>query len=159
MKRIILTAIAICIAVAAAAQPVQKQPKPGDKKGPMKIEEFISDLSKTQKSKIDIITKRTAKNVDNYRQQLKAVRDSIRSYMDSPDDKSSILFPLYEREGRLQAEISKEYYRSKVEIDNVLTPEQYRTLKEKMSKNRPPRQASDSKHKGDNAAVKKPVKK
>ena len=141
MKRFLLTVIAVCIAVIATAQPGSRTPRENDKKGPMKIEELISDLSKTQKTKIDNITKRTTKTIDNYRQQLNSVRDSIRSYMESPNDHSNILFPLYEREGRLQAEISKEYYRCKVAIDKLLTPEQYRTLKEQMDKHKHHRDA------------------
>lgn len=132
MKQFIITAILVCMATGAIAQPGQRATKENN----VEISDFISDLSKTQKSKIDLVTKRTAKIVENYRQQLEAVRDSIRSYMDTPDDHSSILFPLYEREGRLQAEISKEYYRSKVAIDKLLTPEQYRVLKDKMAKKR-----------------------
>lgn len=132
MKQIIITAILVCLAGAATAQTGNKPPKENN----VEISDFISDLSKAQKSKIDLITKRTAKTVEGYRQQLDAVRDSIRSYMDSPEDHSAILFPLYEREGRLQAEISKEYYRSKTSIDKILTPEQYRLLKDKMAKQR-----------------------
>lgn len=119
----------------------------------MEISDFISDLSKAQKAKIDLITKRTSKTVENYRHQLSILRDSIRSYMDSPNDHSAILFPLYEREGRLQAEISKEYYRSKAAIDALLTPEQYKILKEKMAKKR------QSKSKIDTQPERKPAKK
>ncbi|MBP5189387.1 MAG: hypothetical protein J6031_00535 [Bacteroidales bacterium] len=132
MKHIIITVLLVCLAGGAMAQPKGVQPKENN----VGITDLISDLSKVQKSKIDLITKRTAKNVENYRSQLNAVRDSIRSYMDSPNDHSAVLFPLYEREGHLQAEISKEYYRSKVAIDAVLTPEQSKMLKEKMAKNR-----------------------
>lgn len=132
MKQLIITAILVCLAGNVVAQPGAMPPKENN----VEISDFISDLSKTQQSKIDLITKRTTKIVNNYRTQLNSVRDSIRAFMDSPDDFSSILFPLYEREGRLQAEISKEYYRSKVAIDKLLTPEQYQQLKEKMAKNR-----------------------
>ncbi len=137
MKQLIITAILICLAVGTKAQPSAMPPKEDN----VEIADFISDLSKAQKSKIDLITKRSTKIIDNYRQQLHNVRDSIRTFMDLPNDNSPILFPLYEREGRLQTEISKEYYRCKLAIDKVLTPEQQRALKEKMGKNR------QSKHK------------
>ncbi|MCR5065639.1 MAG: Spy/CpxP family protein refolding chaperone [Bacteroidales bacterium] len=97
-----------------------------------KIENIITDLTPQQKSKIDVITQRSSKNVEGYRKQLKAVRDSIRLFMDSRVDNSSKVFPLYEREGRLQAELSKEYYRTKVAIDAILTPEQFARFQQHM---------------------------
>lgn len=133
MKRlIIISLIALVAAATATAQPEAKSPREDN----MEIADFVSDLSKNQQSKIDLITKRSTKIIGNYRQQLHDVRDSIRTYMNRPDDNSVVLFPLYEREGHLQSEISKEYYRCKLSIDKVLTPEQQRTLKEKMDKTR-----------------------
>jgi Spy/CpxP family protein refolding chaperone len=60
--------------------------------------------------------------------------------MESPEDKSAVLFPLFEREGKLKSEISKEYYRTRVAIDKVLTPAQRDTLREKMAKQREQRE-------------------
>lgn len=131
MKRLLLFLAATTMALSASAQ----QP-PKDNRVNPRIEELVSDLSAAQKTRIDVVTRRSKKNIDNYRQQLKAVRDSIRSYMDTPDDHSDILFPLYELEGKIQAEISKEYYRTKIDIDKVLTPEQYNELKTKMEQQR-----------------------
>lgn len=133
MKRILLTIAFVVLALMASAQSDNRKANRGQEhKGGMKIEEFVSDLSAEQQSKIDEITKRSAKTIESYRKQLKAVRDIIRSYMDSPDDHSEDLFPLYEHEGRIQAYISKEYYRTKVAIDKLLTPAQYKELREKM---------------------------
>lgn len=133
MKRILLTIAFVVLALMASAQNDNRKAGKGQEhKNSIKIEEFVSDLSATQQSKIDAITKRSAKTIENYRKQLNAVRDSIRSYMDNADDHSKTLFPLYEREGKLQAEISKEYYRTKVAIDKLLTPAQYKELREKM---------------------------
>lgn len=133
MKRILFTLI-----FAVLALPLWAQQKNHTHKAPdnPKIEEIVSDLSATQKTRIDVVTRRSSKRIENFRQQLHAVRDSIRALMDSPDDRSEAIFPLYDRESFLQAEISKEYYRSKVAIDEVLTPEQYQTLKKKMKEQR-----------------------
>ena len=136
MKRVLFTIIAICIAFTASAQQGPKGHKGAGPKENIKIEDFVSDLSAQQKSKIDAITRRSTKVIENYRKQQKSVRDSIRSYMSTADDLSEILFPLYEREGALQSEISKEYYRTKVAIDKVLTSEQYKQLREKMASRR-----------------------
>lgn len=104
-----------------------------------RIEQLVSNLTPEQKSRIDIITSRSSKNIAFYRTQLNAVRDSIRIYMDRHDDLSSIVFPLYERESMLTSEISKEYYRAKVAIDEVLTEQQFRELHNKMKQNKPRR--------------------
>ncbi len=115
------------------------------------IEHFVSDLTATQKTRIDIIARRSRENVEKYRKELDITRDSIRSLTDSPEDRSDILFPLYDREAALQAEISKEYYRAKSSIDAVLTPEQYKTLRSKIKEplphdpNRPPLPPPDDK--------------
>lgn len=136
MKRVLFTIVAICIAFTALAQQGPKNHKGDGPKENIKIEDFVSDLSAQQKSKIDAITRRSTKVIENYRKQLHSIRDSIRSYMSTSDDLSEILFPLYDREGVLQSEISKEYYRTKVAIDKVLTSEQYHQLHKKMAARR-----------------------
>lgn len=136
MKRFLLTTIAICFAFTVMAQPGAKQPKGHGQKENIKIEDFVSNLSTQQKNKIDAITRRSTKVIEDYRKQLHTVRDSIRSMMASAEDLSDKLFPLYDREGYLQSEISKEYYRTKVAIDKVLTSEQCQQLREKMAQRR-----------------------
>ena len=117
-------------AVTLAAQTPQREGNHRGKKE--KIEDIINDLTPQQKSRIDAITQRSSKIIERYRSQLDAVRDSIRLYMGNREDCSDRVFPLYEREGRLQAELSKEYYRTKVAIDAVLTPEQFRRFQQHM---------------------------
>ena len=134
MKRFILTAIAITLAFTALSQQGPRPPKERGHKENVKIEDFVSDLSKAQQKKIDLITSRSTKIIDSYKQQLHSTRDSIRMYMSSNDDRSDVLFPLYDREANLQSCISKEYYRTKVAIDKILTPEQQQQLHEKMKR-------------------------
>ena len=136
MKQLFIFLLAAGLAFSAAAQ-TGKQPHHGDKdKKHPKIETLVPDLSATQRTRIDVVTRRSAQVIDGYRSQIKAVRDSIRLLMESPEDKSAVLFPLFEREGKLKSEISKEYYRTRVAIDKVLTPAQRDTLREKMAKQR-----------------------
>ena len=123
----------------------QKPNRDGGQKGQKeKIEDVITDLTPQQKSKIDAITKQSSKNIERYRTQLHTVRDSIRLYMASRDDNSKKVFILYDREARLRAELSKEYYRTKVAIDAVLTPEQFATFQKHMKDKRPKKHGTES---------------
>ena len=83
-----------------------------------------------------MVTRRSKKIIDGYRKELKAVRDSVRIYMDKPGDQSAVIFPLYDRQSQLHNAIKKEYYRSKLAIDEVLTPEQYKELQKKFEENK-----------------------
>lgn len=130
MKRILLLTTILLFSTALFAQMPNRDRRHKEKKE--KIENIITDLTPQQKSRIDAITQRSTKNIERYRGQLEAVRDSLRIYMGSRDDNSDIVFRLYDREARLQSELSKEYYRTKVAIDAVLTPEQFRRLQERM---------------------------
>ncbi len=155
MKRFLIISTFIGLAMMACAQTRPRQHKDVFPAAQDKIENIISNLSLMQKTSIDIITKRSAKVIENYKTQLKTVRDSIRSLMDSPEDHCKTLFPLFEKEGELQAELSKEYYRTKVAIDKILSPEQYKELQAKMKEKHQKRlqqrdKARESKHlKGD----------
>lgn len=131
MKRALLLVFALAVAFTLSAQAPHRG---GGKKE--KIEDIITDLTPQQKSRIDAITQRSSKTVENYRSQLKTVRDSIKLYMGSRNDNSNKVFPLYDREARLRAELGKEYYRTKVAIDAVLTPEQYRLFQQHIGKKR-----------------------
>lgn len=136
MKRLILTTIAVCLSCLAFAQPVSRPADSRRDRPNRPIEEFLTDLTATQKTRIDVITKRSGKTIEFYRKQLKDVRDSIRVLMDDTRDRTAEIFPLFEREGFLKSEISKEYYRTKVAIDEILTPEQYARLREQMKARR-----------------------
>lgn len=91
---------------------------------------MVGDLSQTQKKKLDAITDASKERVGLLRAQQKAVRDSIAVYMKLDGDHSAVLFPLFDREARLQCEISREMYTTKVRVDEVLTPEQRKQLRQ-----------------------------
>lgn len=138
MKQVLFFITLLALTATLSAQPGDsKSPKGQKPREEAKIETLVPDLTAAQKTRINLITRQTSKNIERLRKELDNVRDSIRSYMGSPTDHSAILFPLYDREGRLQAAISKEFYRSKVAVDQVLTPEQYKALNEKMKKQHP----------------------
>ena len=112
MKRHLLILLLVASTIAVCAQPKSPRPPkepPHHEEG--RIEKILTDLTATQKTRIDLVTRETAKKVEKLRKELNNVRDSIKTYMDSPNDNTSKLFPLFELEGKLQAEISKEYYR------------------------------------------------
>lgn len=97
-----------------------------------RINSIISNLSATQKTRIDLITRQSEKTIGQQLKQLEIVRDSIRMLLDQTEDMSSILFPLYEKEGHLHSSISKQYYSLKLAIDAILTPAQRAELHEYM---------------------------
>lgn len=142
MKNIFLVLFVVSMTLTLSAQTPSR-----DGRQKEKIEDIIGDLSSQQKTRIDAITQRSSKTIDKYRSQLDAVRDSIRMFMENQGDNSSRLFPLYDREGRLKAELNKEYYRTKVAIDAVLTPEQQKMLREKMESKKQKNRARDVKPK------------
>ena len=141
MKRLLISIIFVAAFVCSSQ--AQRDPARGHgpkERNPIQIEQLITDLSISQKARIHIVTQHSKKVIDNLRGQLNDVRDSIRNYMDCVGDNSKVLFPLYEREGRLQASISKEYYRAKIAIDAILTPAQHKALQEKLAAQRAQRQ-------------------
>ena len=91
---------------------------------PPKIEEMVSDLSAVQKKKLESITQDCKTKTDKLRADLQTIRTKIRALMDKEGDQSDKLFPLFDREAALQAEISKEMYSTRQKIDQVLTAEQ-----------------------------------
>lgn len=134
MRQLFIAILFVGCALTCFAQPDHG---PDNKKPPrMDIEQFVSNLSTIQKTQIDAIMRKSTKTIETYRKQLGEVRDSIRTFMDKEGDQSKVIFPLYEREGRLQTEISKEFYRMKTEIDKVLTPQQRREMHDKMDAER-----------------------
>ncbi|MGX8713242.1 MAG: hypothetical protein ACSW8I_06120, partial [bacterium] len=92
------------------------------------ITELISDLSSSQKSKIETISNESKNRVDKLRKQQQAVRDSIALYMELEGDQAKYLYPLFDREARLQTLVSREMYSAKVQIDQILTKEQRQEL-------------------------------
>lgn len=116
--------------------------------GRPEITELVSDLSSGQKSKLEFITKESRNRVERLRKEQKSVRDSIGRFMDMEGDHSKQLYPLFDREARLQAEISREMYATKVRFDEVLTPVQRKEL-----------MASRKKHQHGDKGVRRPKKK
>lgn len=121
MKKILILTLTLAFGLSLSAQ------KPKELRGEHKrpdITQLVSNLTDTQKSKLETLTKESRQRVDKLRAQQKAVRDSIALYMEREGDQSKYLYPLFDREARLQAEISREMYSTKVRIDAVLTPDQ-----------------------------------
>ena len=128
------------IVVLAACAACYAQPKPHKEHKPHPdITKVVSDLSSSQKRKIEAITEQSRARMDNLRASQTAVRDSICMLMDREGDQSKALFPLFDREGRLQSELSREMYTTRLRIDEVLTPAQRAELK-KASRQHQPKQ-------------------
>lgn len=121
MKKFLPLALALFLAFSLSAQ--RQDGQRHDQKRP-DITELVSNLTDDQKSQLEAITNDSRQRVEKLRAQQKAVRDSINLYMDREGDQSKYLNPLFDREARIQAEISREMYASKVRIDKVLTKEQ-----------------------------------
>lgn len=137
MKQIILLLLAGIIMPCIAQRPYDDNYKESH----LRIEEYIPDLKASQRTQLDIITRRSEKQNKEYRTQLRAVRDSIHMYMALPDDHSKELYPLFDRESQLINKLNKSYYQMKVSIDAVLTPEQIKCLQTKMEKERAAKRA------------------
>jgi hypothetical protein len=120
MKKTIILIMLVAVALPLAAQ----HDRPHHEKKHKDITELVSDLSSSQKRKIESISKESKEKVNALRASQKAVRDSIAMYMDRDGDQSAVLYPLFEREATLQAAINREMYKGKIHIDQVLTKEQ-----------------------------------
>lgn len=103
---------------------------------PPKIEEMVSDLSAIQKKRLENVTESSRKKIDKLQTNLNNVRKQIRALLKTEGDQSEKLFPLYEREGDIQAEISKEMYKCRIQIDNILTKEQLQEFRAHIEKDR-----------------------
>lgn len=106
---------------------------PGDNPPP-KIEEMVSDLSVTQKKKLLQVQSLSRERIGKLKAELGEVRDSIRMLMRRDGDNAKALYPLFDREGALQAQIAKEMYAMRTRIDAILTPEQLKELRQAMEK-------------------------
>lgn len=95
------------------------------------VTEMVGDLSSSQKRTLEGLTSESKERVDKLRAQQKAVRDSIALYMDRDGDQSKLLYPLFDREAKLQSLISREMYATKVRIDEVLTPAQRQQVRQR----------------------------
>lgn len=102
----------------------------------MNIEAMVSDLSAIQKKKLETITSESKKRVEGIQAELNTLRQQIRSLMMQDGDNSAKLFPLLDREGVLQAELTKEMYTTRIQVDAVLTPEQLKEFRARMEADR-----------------------
>lgn len=129
MKKLFVIAFLTLFALGAQAQ--QHRPHGKECREP-RVEEMVSDLSPLQKRKLEALSKESREVVNRLRAQKHRVCDSIRLYHEKDGDQSKTLYRLYERDGMLQAEISKEMYRTRLRIDEILTPEQLKTFRAKL---------------------------
>ena len=97
---------------------------------------MVSDLSVKQKRSLLQIQEKSHERIGQLNNQLKVVRDSIRTVMRQDGDNSKILYPLFDREGALQAQISKEMYTMRTQIDAILTPQQLAELRKALEARR-----------------------
>ena len=125
MKRIIILAILFAVALPLSAQHEGKRPH----KKQREVTELVQDLNAVQKRKIESISKDSRERVDALRRQQRAVHDSIVMYMEREGDQSAALYPLFDREAKLQVAVSREMYTTKLRIDEVLKPEQRESLR------------------------------
>lgn len=137
----------------AAVQGQESQPCKNDKKGhrPPKVEECVSNLSSVQKKKLESLKNDSRTRMKQITKSQQDLRDSIKTLMEQEGDHSSVLFPMFEREAVLQTEMSKEMYRSKLQIDQILTKEQRTEFHKNMKLRR-------DKHKGEKPRHPKNVK-
>lgn len=131
MKKLIILIISILCTVSLYAQHPRPQ-KPGECVKIPRVEEMVSDLSAVQKKRLETATNASKKKVAKLKQELSATRDQIKELMDKDEDMSSQLFPLVEKEAHLHAEITKEMYRCRIAIDEILTKEQLQEFRSRL---------------------------
>lgn len=93
------------------------------------VTEIVKDLNAMQKRKVENISNESRERVAALRKQQHAVHDSIVMFMEREGDQSQVLYPLFEREAKLQTAINREMYATKLRIDEVLKPEQREALR------------------------------
>lgn len=128
MKQLLTIAILCLISLPALAQ---RQHPEGN---PQPVQEMISSLSAKQKRQLEAIDNERRAQLDAIRKELKGVRDSVHMYIDLYGDYSKQMNRLLERESALQLKMNKILYSTKVRIDKIITPEQYREMHEKMDR-------------------------
>ena len=140
MKNIIFVVMLVLLVSSAVAQ------RPSDKskhKEHFRIENIVSDLSASQKKRLNTIYDEDHKAIEKLRNEQKTLRDSIQTYIEMSGDHTAQLNPLFDRESSLQAAISKQMYATRLRIEDVLTDEQnaqvrkyFKEKKEKDNKNK-----------------------
>lgn len=122
MKKIVTLLLTLAIAVTVMGQTKPEHSR--HHKELPKIEEMVSGLSSIQKKKLNSIMENSRKEVDRLQAELDKVRKQIHLLSEKDGDNTDQLFPLFDREASLRAEISKEMYRTRLQIDEILTKEQ-----------------------------------
>lgn len=126
MKRITL----LLLFLALFAMPLAAQHEEAHRHGKHRdVTEIVQDLNAVQKRKVENISKESRERVAALRKQQRAVHDSIVLLMEREGDQSQELYPLFEREAKLQTAINREMYAAKLRIDEVLKPEQREALR------------------------------
>lgn len=134
--------LAVVLSTASFAQPKEPQgPRHGRHQERPKVEEMVSNLSKRQQSRLEAISADSRAQVEKKRAELNAVRQTIRQLMEKEGDQSAKIFPLLDREAALEADISKIMYRTRLQIDEVLTKEQVAELRAKIEADQKDRDA------------------
>lgn len=139
MKRIVLLALVSLFAFQCTLSYAQnpRHGGPHERQGRRPdITKIVSNLSDAQKEKLETLMEASRQCVDKLRRQQQAVRDSIALYMDRDGNQSKKLYPLFDREAKLQVEISREMYNTKVRIDEVLTKEQRQQFRQASKEHR-----------------------
>ena len=131
-----LVAILACTMLFAQSPNEFGHGKKHHKHEPPKIEEMVSNLSAIQKKRLETITQESKKQVDKMQAELTSINSQLRKLLDAEGDQTSSLFPLFEREAQLKLEINKEMYRTRQQINNVLSKEQLKELRERMKADR-----------------------
>lgn len=131
----ILMLLFFAASITMAQQPSGKNSGQNCKNMP-KIEEMVSDLSALQKRRLTKITEDSKAQIDKLQTELKKVRAQVHQLMEKDGDNSADIFPLLEREGQIRTEISKEMYRCRLAIDEVLTKEQLSQMRQQFAAER-----------------------
>lgn len=142
MKRIATLLLTLVLAATAMGQ--HKNDHSRHHKETPKIEEMVSDLSAIQKKKLSTVMENSRKEVDRLQAELDKVRKQIHALTNRDGDNSDQLFPLFDREAALRAEISKEMYRTRLQIDEILTKEQLVEMRARLAKDCKKNKAKDN---------------
>lgn len=145
MKKLLTLVLALTLCSVMFAQPGsgkrhQQHPEPP------KVEEIVNDLTPIQKKRLESVTQESKKQVEKLKAELKEVRSQVQKIMDKDGDHSDELFPLLERESYLKTEITKEMYRTRIKIDEILTKEQIQKVRASCKAARQSCKAKDTKH-------------
>ena len=129
MKRIATLLLTLSLVVTVMGQ--QRPEHPRSHKEPPKIEEMVNNLSAIQKKRLNTVMENSRKEVDRLQAELDKVRRQIHQLTKKDGDNSEQLYPLFDREGALRAEIAKEMYRARLQIDEILTKEQIAEMRKR----------------------------